>query len=179
MSQLIEKLFKHRTPGFLVFIDLCKAYDSVPREALWRALEVLGAPRQLVRLVKAFHDDMSARICVSGGYTSNFAVNNGLRQGCSIAPVLFNLYFSLVMEKWRDDMDSDGIIFHHNINGNLFNRPRSKHAVTSILDLEFADDAVLFSLAWESAQTALRCFVSVASSFGLNVNLFGRDDCSG
>jgi len=35
VSQIVEKLFEHRTPGFLVFIDLKKAYDSVPREALW------------------------------------------------------------------------------------------------------------------------------------------------
>ena len=34
--QLIEKFDKHRTPGFLAFIDLKRAYDSVSREALAR-----------------------------------------------------------------------------------------------------------------------------------------------
>ena len=34
VAQHIEKLYEHRTQGFLVFIDLRKAYDSVSREAL-------------------------------------------------------------------------------------------------------------------------------------------------
>ena len=41
-SQIIEKLYEHRSSGFLIFVDLKKAYDSVPREALWRCLIILG-----------------------------------------------------------------------------------------------------------------------------------------
>ena len=35
LLQITLKLYKHRTPGFVLFIDVRKAYDSVPREALW------------------------------------------------------------------------------------------------------------------------------------------------
>ena len=38
VRQLIEKANEHKAKIFLVFIDLRKAYDSVPREALWVAL---------------------------------------------------------------------------------------------------------------------------------------------
>ena len=117
---------------------------------------------------------MSARVRVGDTYTSTFSVNNGLRQGCSSAHVLFNLYFLLVMEKWQEHMAQEGdsgLIVYNNINGNLFNRPRSKHSTNSVLDLEFADDAVLFSLTWQKAQSALQSFVAVAASFGLTVSL--------
>ena len=32
VNQLIEKIFEHRAQGFLIFIDLRKAYDSVSRK---------------------------------------------------------------------------------------------------------------------------------------------------
>ena len=47
---------------------------------------------------------MSARVRVGDTHTEKIAVRNGLRQGCAISPVLFNLYFALVFERWRDEM---------------------------------------------------------------------------
>ena len=48
--------------------------------------------------VKAFHHGMSTSVCTGSGKSPQFYVNNCLRQGCSRAPVLFNLYFALVVE---------------------------------------------------------------------------------
>ena len=44
VRQLMEKSWEHRTKTFIIFIDLKKAYDSVPRAALWIALKKLGVP---------------------------------------------------------------------------------------------------------------------------------------
>ena len=41
-----------------------------------------------------------AEVTVDGQTTPEFDVCNGLRQGCVIAPTLFNLYFALEMEQW-------------------------------------------------------------------------------
>ena len=94
-----EKLYEHRTQGFLAFINLQKAYDLVSREALWRGLEGLGFPPRLVRLIASFHTDMSAKVRVGSSHTGQIPVKNGLRQGCTMAPALFNLFFELVLEK--------------------------------------------------------------------------------
>ena len=38
VRQLVEKAYEHKSKVFLTFVDLKKAYDSVPREGLWKAL---------------------------------------------------------------------------------------------------------------------------------------------
>ena len=49
--QLVEKARKHNTLLFTLFIDLKKAYDSVPRAALWQVLEKYGVPPTLLSIV--------------------------------------------------------------------------------------------------------------------------------
>ena len=80
------------------FVDLQKAYDSIPRKALWHALEKLGVPNSVVNLVKSFHDGMKAQLSINGELLEEkIDVDNGLRQGCTMAPTLFNLYACLMM----------------------------------------------------------------------------------
>ena len=38
---------------------------------------------------------------------------NGLCQGCSVAPVLFSLYFSVVVYDWRSKCSSAGVEFRY------------------------------------------------------------------
>ena len=96
VRQLAEKAIEHQTKQFLIFVDLRKAYDSVPREALWAALGKLGVPDVLVDVVRSFHTNMMARVRVDGELLEEIGVNNGLRQGCTMAPTLFNLYACVV-----------------------------------------------------------------------------------
>ena len=99
--QLVEKAREHNCLLFTLFIDLKKAYDSVPRAALWQVLEQYGVPPTLLSVVRSFHESMKASIGVRSNISDNFEVHNGVRQGCTIAPVFFNLYFCAVFEDWR------------------------------------------------------------------------------
>ena len=85
---------------FLLFVDLHKAYDSVPRTALWCALQKYGVPDVMIELVQSLHDGMSATVTAGGGKSEPVSVWNGLCQGCTIAPTLFILYFGLVIDRW-------------------------------------------------------------------------------
>jgi hypothetical protein len=90
---LVEKSWEHESKAFCTFIDLKKAYDSVPKEAMWMTLAKLGVPEETVQLIKSFHQGMKARVCVDGAMLKEIEVQNSLtKQGCCMAPVLFNLY---------------------------------------------------------------------------------------
>ena len=100
VQQIIEKSWEHRTKFFLSIIDLKKAYDSVPRDAMWLALRKLVVPERTVQLIHSFHSGMEAHICIEGGLLEEISMENGLRQQCCMAPVLFNLYTCLQMKRW-------------------------------------------------------------------------------
>ena len=54
VRQLMEKSWEHRAKTFFTFVDLKKAYDSVPRRGMWLALKKLGVPEKTINLVRAF-----------------------------------------------------------------------------------------------------------------------------
>ena len=61
VRQLVEKAIEHRAQQFLIFVDLKKAYNSVPREALWVTMQELGVPEHLIDIVRLFPEGMEAR----------------------------------------------------------------------------------------------------------------------
>ena len=98
--QLQEKKNKeqHRLL-YMVFYDLEKAFDSVPREILWKVWKRIGCPLQFVNLVRELHDGMSCRVICEGKLTDPFQVTCGVKQGCVLAPTLFSLYLGVMMKR--------------------------------------------------------------------------------
>ena len=72
----------------------------MPRTALWKAGK-LGVPVETVNLIGNFHHGMKARIS-PGGTTLMRHKWRGLGQGGCMAPVLFNLYTCLAVERGLD-----------------------------------------------------------------------------
>lgn len=174
VRQVIEKLYEHRTSGYLVFIDLRKAYDSVPREALWAVLRKFGVPDVVVDLIESFHSDMTATVR-GGAPAKAISVENGLRQGCVMAPVLFNIFFAAVLSRWRELVNSSSTATGINItcsemNGILFPRSWRNGTNVCLFDLEFADDAVLLASSQMAVDVSLRCFYQACREFGLSIS---------
>ena len=174
VRQLVEKSCEHNAKVWFVFIDLKKAYDSVPREALWLALAKLGVPDSLIGLIRSFHQDMKARIRLEDENLEEIEVNNGLRQGCCMAPSLFNLYSSLLVDLWTSRMkhvEGAGVYIRHKDDGKLFRRYTRNSEITQLNECQFADDAALLATTREGAERALKEYMQVAREFGLTVNL--------
>ena len=77
----------------MCFIDLQKAYDSVDRELLWVVLVRFGVPEKMLTVIRQFHEGMRARVRTDE-HSEWFDVTQGLRQGCVLSPLLFNIFFA-------------------------------------------------------------------------------------
>ena len=64
--QLQEKAREQQKPLYMIFYDLEKAFDSVPREAMWAVLKRFGTPDQIISMIRALHDGMTARVIHQG-----------------------------------------------------------------------------------------------------------------
>ena len=90
---------------------------------MWKALRKLGIPENVIAIIQSFHENMSAQICCNGKLSDDIKVDNGLRQGCSMAPTLFNLYVCLMVERWKEkvkDVEGVGILLTYKLDEKLF-----------------------------------------------------------
>jgi hypothetical protein len=73
-----------------IFIDFKKAYDSVRREVLYNFLTGFGVPMKLVTLIKICLNETYGKVRKSIHLSDNFPIQNGLKQGDALLPLLFN-----------------------------------------------------------------------------------------
>ena len=83
---------------FMCLLDLQKAYDTVDRTLLWQVLTRIGVPPQMTAVIRQFHDGMRACVRPDDGVCLDwFEVEQGLRQGYVLSPLLFNIFFAAVL----------------------------------------------------------------------------------
>ena len=93
-------------------------------------------------------------------------VRNGLRQGCCVAPILFNTFMWAVFQLWTHvvgEFDDVGVPLRYGSDGALlFLRGRDDLATQR--DCQFADDSALFASTHGGVCHALTTFMVIASS---------------
>ena len=87
-----------RKQTFVAFIDFRKAYDSIDRSLLWLKLEDLGIGGNILNVIKSMYNDVEYCVRLNGINTEWFKVMNGLKQGCMLSPLLFNLFINNLVE---------------------------------------------------------------------------------
>ena len=88
----LTKLFRDRNKGLhIVFIDMEKAYDSIPREILWECLEKKGILVEYIRAIKDMYKGAKMSIRTAIGDIEVSAIDIGLYQGFALSSFLLAL----------------------------------------------------------------------------------------
>ena len=89
--KLQEKFREKHQDLYMSFVDLTKAFDTVNRDLLWSILRKFGCPPTLIVILQQFHTGKCAQVVMACAQSSGFPVEVGVKQGCVLAPIIFNL----------------------------------------------------------------------------------------
>ena len=91
----------------ILFHDFKKAYDSVSRVYLFSLLEKIGIPKRLIRIIKALYSNVQAFPILTDPHSITIEMSNGLKQGCPLSPLLFNLAIDPLLTKLSKIREAD------------------------------------------------------------------------
>ena len=89
LRTLMEKHRDKKKELHMVFVDLEKAYDRVPRDLIWWAMRRKGVPEAYVSAVRDTYVGASTHVRTMCGETDVFNVKVGVHQGSVLSPYLF------------------------------------------------------------------------------------------
>ena len=161
---------------FMCFIDLQQAYDTVDRTLLWQVLTCIGVPPQMIAVIQQFHDGM--RACVRpdhGAYSDWFEVEQGLRQGCVLSPLLFDIFFAAVLTVVLQRSSEEPAILAELVH--LKEPPTSMgpelamdYARRAVWGMLYADDACIVSRSPQGLAKTMEVIAKVCRAFALTVS---------
>ena len=101
LQEIIKNQRKRRRKYNLVFIDLAKAFDTVSHKSIEKGLKRKDIPSQVIETILDMYKKATTVITVGGKTTRKLKINAGVKQGCPLSPLLFNLIIDELIEELR------------------------------------------------------------------------------
>ena len=140
IKMALKKRKEHGLESWVLFVDLVKAFDRVPRELLWKILARFGVPQKILRLLIRLHADFDVQFEVDG-ITQQIKCIVGVKQGDILGPMLFNFFIAAVMSSWRSIYGGTLCLYRTQPDFVMTGRKTDAHGDEfALLDSEYADD---------------------------------------
>ena len=174
LGQIQEKCLEQDQRLYIVFVNFTKASDTVGRTGLWKLLRKYGCPEKFTSMIESLHSGMKAKVNDGGGTSEAFNVTNGVKQGCVMAPTLFSIFLSAMLDVAFQGR-REGVYIQSRQDADLFNvthfKARTKCTLTLVTELLFADDSALIAHSPEGMQQVMNAFSDASKKFGLKINI--------
>lgn len=135
---------------WVVFVDVKRAFDSVSHSRLIETMEKklnLTRDSVLLRYVKNMYDTLEYCVKEGGAFSVNQRQQVGIKQGCTLSPLLFNLFFDHVIER--------------------IHRTRYGH---EMIDLAYADDLAMGYRSKDDLERGMKAMYRALEDLGLEIN---------
>ena len=134
------------------FVDFSKAFDTVPRDILMNKLQNYGITGRFFNVIKNIYMDDKACVKMDHKRGELFDINQGVRQGCVLSPLLFNIFIS-DLAKELEELDGKMKINDKEINS-----------------IFWADDIIMLADSQEHLQRMLNLLEDYCKKNKLQVN---------
>ena len=161
---------------YMCYIDLQEAYDTVDRTLQWQVLTRIGVPPQMIAVIRRFHDGMRACVQPDDGVCLDwFEVEQGLRQGCVLSPLLFNIFFAavlnVVLQRFSEKPAILAELTHlKDPSTSMGTEPAMDYVGRAVWGMLYADDACIVLRSPQGLSKMMEVIVEVGRAFALTVS---------
>ena len=150
---LCEKRRNVSNPVFHNFIDFKKAFVRVWHNRMFDTLLKFNIGKRMTHLMKQLYQKARTKVLSGNAYSEWFQATVGVRQGCILSPILFNLFLERIMLDALEDFE-EGI----------------KCGGKTVNNLRFADDIDLMAGKEEHLQTLTTRLDETSKRYGMEVS---------
>ena len=107
LKSLIDKYINRIGKSYLYvcFIDFSSAFDTIWRNGLIYKLLQNGVGGNMLRIIQHMYKTVSFAIKCDAGLTDQFQTSVGVKQGCILSPLFFNVFLSDLPNIFDSDCD--------------------------------------------------------------------------
>ena len=161
VSDILEVTKECNIPGYMVMMDVEKAFDSMDHGFLLEVLKNFGFGENFIKWIRIILTNQESCVMNGGNSTGYFKLERGARQGDPISAYLFILVMEVFFQMIRKNRGIKGV----EICGHIFNI------------VAYADDATAFVNDLESARLLLKTFGIFSKYSGLKLNESKTEIC--
>lgn len=140
---------------YCLYVDFCRAFDSVSHSLLWNKIHGLGVGGRFIRTVGSLYEQASLQVRSGGVLSDTFHITEGVLQGEMLSPLLFILFLHDVETYFRERN-----LYGPSING-----------FTDLLMMLYADDVILLASTPKMMRKMVSCLEQYCKENNLCVNL--------
>ncbi|GMO20760.1 MAG: hypothetical protein Ta2E_11940 [Mycoplasmoidaceae bacterium] len=107
-NAIINDAVNNKKPLMIASLDLRDAFGSIPHQLIERNITDMGFPAKIIRIIMATYRNKSIEIQTRKGFSSPIPIGKGVKQGCPLSPLLFNIAIDPLLRRLNDHFQEMG-----------------------------------------------------------------------
>ena len=92
----------------IILIHAEKTFDKIQNSFMINTLQKAGIEGTYLNIIKTIYDKPTTNIILNGEKLKAFPLKSGIRQGCPLSPLLFNIILEVLVTAIREEREING-----------------------------------------------------------------------
>ena len=107
---MIHRINKLKNKNHMIIsTDAEKTFDKIQHPFMIKTLQKVGIEGNYLNIIKPIYDKPTANFILNGEKLEAFPLRSGMRQGCPLSPLLFNIVLEVLAKAIREEKEINGI----------------------------------------------------------------------